>query len=201
MGGETSGRHRTVNAGRVEDGLRLDMRLLRRRGYLVPETIVSGNVGWKRRDVSSGAVCLRLDLQVAHGLLTISYCRAGEVHLEEVRVVSTPCRYGGRRYYFICPQSGARCELLISIHGGPFVSRKAARLTYATQSEDRLARLQTARLKAEKRAFGRGELPKPRGARAQRLRSRWIDLEAAAEGLFLSEADRRFGDLAQEWPR
>lgn len=58
-------------------------------------------------------------------------------------------------------KSRARCELLISIHGGPFISRKAARLTYATQSEDRLARLQTARLKVEGRAFGRGELSNP----------------------------------------
>ncbi len=201
MGGEASGRHRTVSAGRVEDGLRLDMRVLRRRGYLVPGAIVSGKIGWARRDVCTGTVGLQMELQVAHGLLTISYSRAGQDHHEEVAIVSTPCRYGGRRYYFTCPTSGARCELLISIRGGPFVSRKAARLTYATQSEDRLARLQTARIKAEDRAFGRKGLPRPRGARKQRLRSRWIDLECRAENLFSSEVDRRFGDLAKEWPR
>lgn len=35
----------------------------------------------------------------------------------------------------------------------------------------------------------------------RRLRSRWIDLKAAAEELFLSEVGRRFGDLARDWPR
>ncbi len=201
MGGEASGRHRTANAGRVEDGLRLDMRVLRRRGYLVPGAIVSGKMAWERRDVCTGTVGLRMELQVAHGLLTISYSRDGQDHHEEVAIVSTPCRYGGRRYYFVCPRAGVRCELLISIRGNPFVSRKAARLTYATQSEDRLARLQTARIKAEDRAYGRKGLPKPRGARKRRLRSRWIDLECRAEDLFRSEVDRRFGDLAAEWPR
>ncbi len=201
MGGFTSGRHRTVNAGRMEDGLRVDMRVLRRRGYLVPGAIVSGKMAWERCDVCTGTVGLRTELQVAQGLLMISYSRAGQDHHEEVAIVSTPCRYGGRRFYFICPRSGVRCELLISMRGGPFVSRKANRLTYSTQSEDRLARLQTARLKAEDRAFGRKGLPKPRGARKRRLRSRWIDLECRAEDLFRSEVDRRFGELAAEWPR
>ncbi len=201
MGGFNSGRYRTVNAGKVEDGLRLDMRVLRRRGYLVPGAIVSGRMAWERRDVCTGMVGLQMELQVAHGLLTISYSRAGQDHHEEVAIVSTPCRYGGRRFYFVCPGSSARCELLISTRGGPFVSRKASRLTYSTQSVDRLARLQTARMKAEDRAFGRRGLPKPRGARKRRLRSRWIDLECRAEDLFRSEVDRRFGELAAEWPR
>ena len=45
----------------------------------------------------------------------------------------------------------ARRELLVSISGNPFDSRKAAWFTYATQSEDRLSGLQRARLKAEDR--------------------------------------------------
>ncbi len=201
MGGFTSGRHRTANAGKVEDGLRLDMRALRRRGFLVPNAVVTGDISWERRGVYSASVSLRMELRPGDERLTISYSRAGVDQEETVAIVSTPCRYGGQRFYFICPRSAARCELLVSIRGNPFVSRKAARLTYATQSEDRLARLQTARIKAEDRAYGRKGLPKPRGARKQRLRSRWIDLECRAEDLFFSEVDRRFGDLAKEWPR
>ena len=106
-------------------------------------------------------------------------------------IVSVPCCYEGERFCFICPMSGVRCELLNSAGGHPFVSRKAARLTYATQSRERLTSLQTACLKAEK-------TPALSGWRRRRRRGRRIDLEAAAEDIFLSERDRRFGDKAKE---
>ena len=71
-----------------------------------------------------------------------------------VPVTSTPCRYGGRRYYFQCRGLGCgrRCEVLYSA-GKYFVCRKCAGLLYSSQKGDRLDKIRHAKDKIGKRIF------------------------------------------------
>lgn len=193
MGGYSSGRTRTRNRGTVEETLRLDMPLLRRLGFLRPGAIATGPVNWTCRGERSGSIKLTVDLSSlddAHAILT--YTADGDPKVQRVQLVAEPCRFGGHRFYWLCPVTGRRCAML-AYGAGRFASRQAQRLTYATQSEDALDRLRLARDKAEARAWGKGGHPRPRGANRERLVQRWIELETAWEDLFAATVRRRWG--------
>ena len=195
MGGYSSGRYRTRNRGTVEEALRLDMATLRRLGFLRPGTITTGPVRWTRGGEPSGSISLKVDLarlDDAHAVLT--YAADGKPTVQRVQLVAEPCRFGGHRFYWLCPVTGRRCAMLAH-WGGRFASRQAQRLTYAAQSEDTLDRLRRARDKAEARAWGKDGHPRPRGANRKRRSQRWIELEEAWEDLFHATLNRRWGHL------
>ena len=59
-----------------------------------------------------------------------------------VTLLTTPQRYGGVRWWFQCPRTGARAVRLFLPRGGhQFWSRGAYRLGYATQREGRMDRI------------------------------------------------------------
>jgi len=195
LGGYSSGRYRTRNRGTVEETLRLDMPLLRRLGFLRPGAIATGPVRWTRGGEPSGSISLKVDLSSlddAHAVLT--YAADGKPTVQRVQLVAEPCRFGGHRFYWLCPVTWRRCTVL-AYAGGRFASRQAQRLTYATQSEDALDRLRRARDKAEARACGQDGHPRPRGVNRERLLQRWIELETAWENLFGATITRRWGHL------
>ncbi len=70
-------------------------------------------------------------LKVGHGMREVSFSY-------EVRIVSTPCNFGGRRHWFLCPQRdcGRRVRIL---YQPPFADRFGCRqcfdLTYQTCRE------------------------------------------------------------------
>jgi hypothetical protein len=193
MGGYSSGRYRTRNRGAVEAALRVDMRYLRRIGYLVPEASSSGMLRWSCNDQPSGSIGITVDLRDEEDLhATLDYSVNGDPRHQRITVEAKPCRYGGRRFYFRCPKTGDRCEVL-AFAVGSFASRRAQRLTHHSQSEDRLGRLHRARLKVEARILGAKGMPRPRGANRRRLVDRWAALEQATDDLFASTAMRRFG--------
>ncbi len=41
----------------------------------------------------------------------------GEPCRQRIEVEALPMRFGGLRYYFRCPRSGRRCEVLVSVNG------------------------------------------------------------------------------------
>ncbi len=54
-----------------------------------------------------------------------------------VRVVTTPCHFGGQRYWWLCPQCGRRCRILYS--RGLFVCRSCSGAYYETQASKDIA--------------------------------------------------------------
>lgn len=196
MGGHSSGRYRTRNRGSIEQALRLDMAKLRRMGFVRPGAIVSGSQHWTRRGEPAGSISLKVDLSSLddpHAVLT--FTADGKPTVQRVQLVAEPCRFGGHRFYFLCPvMTWRRCTVL-AFGAGRFASRQAQRLTYATQSADALDRLRLARDKAEARAWGKGGHPRPRGANRERLVERWIELDAAWESLVSAAITRRWGHL------
>jgi hypothetical protein len=193
MGGHSSGRYRTRNRGAVEQSLRIDIRQLRRSGYVRAGERRSGVWTWSRRGERVGSIGFAVDLtDPDNGRAELDYSVNGERRQRTIHVEAAPCRYGGRRFYFRCPRSGRRCELLCGV-GGEFASRQHQRLTYFSQSETPLDRLQRAKNKAEARAFGTNGNPRPRGRNRERLNDRWADLEDAWLARFGAEIKRRFG--------
>jgi hypothetical protein len=196
MGGHASGRCRTRNRGTVEEALRLDMATLRRLGFLLPGTITTGPVSWTRGGERAGSITLKVDLSSlddAHAVLT--YTADGKPTVQRVQLVAEPCRFGGYRFYWLCPVMKWRRCAMLAYAGGRFASRQAQRLTYATQSEDALDRLRRARDKAEARLRGEDGHPRPRGSNRERLLERWIELSTDWEELFDATLNRRWGHL------
>lgn len=195
MGGYSSGRSRTRNRGAVEVTFRLDMRQLRRRGFVRPGERASTVWIWKRAEETTGSISVAVDLtEPDNGYAELTFSAGGEPRYVRVTIEAVPCRYGGRRFYFLCPRSGRRCDMLCGV-GGDFASRQHHRLTYFSQSETCLDRLARASRKAESKLRGENGRPKPRGLNRARLLDRWVQLERDWMESFDAEALRRFGRL------
>ena len=183
MGGFSSGRYRTRNRGSVEQALRLDIRAMRRRGMLVEGVWAQAPWRWTWSDGrEAGSIQVIANLTSPEDRhVTLSYSVGGEPRRERVALVATPMRFGGVRYYFVCPQTALRCEVLACV-GGRFASIKAQRLSYASQSADEIDRLRRARDRVEARLWPKDKaLGSPRGRNAAELIARWEALDEAFE--------------------
>ena len=195
MGGYNSGRYRTRNVGKMEQALPLDIRALRRRGIVREGSRVWANWRWTWSGTNddAGNINVTADLTDPNDRhVVLDFKADGDPRRQWIAIEARAMPYGGLRYYFRCPRTGDRCEVLGSV-SGYFASRRGNRLAYGSQSEGRLDRLFRARAKAEDRALGKSWHPKPRGANRERLVARWIDLERAADEGFAVEVSRRFG--------
>jgi hypothetical protein len=137
---------------------------------------------WIRRDDAEpwAIVEYRLELRASDGTAWLRYdvdhfsCRTGPQGYP-VQMVATPCRFGGQRWWWICPASGRRVSKLYLPNGGVrFLSRGpgAYRLAYASQSNSRVDRMHARarrlfkRLGADYRAPFEASWPaKPKGMR------------------------------------
>ncbi len=107
-----------------------------------------------------------------------------------VRLVARPCRYGGRRWFFLCPQTRRRCARLFLPNGGHrFLSRHAYRLGYQSQRgtaldlcHARMARLYR-KLGADYDGPLDDEPPRPKGMRRATYERLLDELDAAGERL------------------
>jgi hypothetical protein len=197
MGGYSSGRYRTRNRGTVDAALRLDLRVMRRQGFLVPGAVTSGVQRWTRvaTGEETGAVNVTVNLvDPASGHVTVRFNRNGEPKVQTIDLASTPMRYGGRRYYFLCPKHGRRCEVLPMV-GGVFASRQAGRLTYQSQSADQIDRMRDRAHSLEKRLWPDKGKPRPRGRNRERLVEAWERADTAFENMFAVTIMRRWGHL------
>ena len=141
MGGITSGR--TGGSAVVEDGLRLDMAHLNRSQLIRPGHRLVSTLDWR----SSGtgrlmativiAADLR-DLAAASVRLLYTVTRDGSpVHHDcRVDLEAAEPRYGGLRWWFICPLTDRRVRVLcLPPEGTVFASRHAFGLGYRSQRQ------------------------------------------------------------------
>ncbi len=170
MGGINSGRKRSVHRGAVEQFPVIDMRVLKRAGLLKPDECTYYTLCWQNKDLEKLEVRIFVDLSDENDA---SIRIAGDVPAQRGAIECVLCPYGGYRYYFLCPLSGDRCEQLFVVDN-IFASRKAHKLTYASQSEDDLSRARRKARKLQKQVEGDGRYGRPRGrnrrAKVQRLK-------------------------------
>jgi hypothetical protein len=143
MGGFGSGR--TGGCPTVEDGLTLDLGQLIRQCRVMPEQHVSGSLVWTRtrtgeRVASIGYEAWMLDPD--RSWIRLQYTRTGRrdgatlASDYQVQLTTTRPRFGGLRWWFICPLTGRRAAKL-HLPGGAhrFACRQAYRLAYRSQRE------------------------------------------------------------------
>ena len=198
MGGSNSGRYRTRNRGTVDASMRLDVRYLRRRGFLKPGAVTSGTLSWSYtgsgQERGSVAITVNLADPSGYGFVVVRFALDGEPRVQEIDLVSRPMRFGGRRYYFRCPKQRRLCEVLPMV-GGVFASRQAQRMTYQSQSHTEIDRLRERSLNLEKRLWPKDGNRKPRGRNRERLVEAWVEADSGFEDLFAATIMRRWGKL------
>lgn len=120
-----------------------------------------------------------------------------------VRAVAAPVRFGGHRWWWICPRTGRRVfKLFLPCGGWQFWSRQAYGLGYACQRETRTDRLMRRARKLQRALGGNGQAigqappPKPKLMRwrtYERKVAEWQAADDAADNAFAADAIRRFG--------
>lgn len=120
-----------------EDYPRLSIFRLKEWGYLdtgYTSATISWENGWGRKN----SVRIVVDMGSYAPVVRLSYSSGGEDYSYDVRLTSDDCRFGGKRYWFICPlrvegrSCGRRCAMLFSA-GRYFGCRKCYDLAYSTQ--------------------------------------------------------------------
>ncbi|MCA3597969.1 MAG: hypothetical protein IOC64_07635 [Methylobacterium sp.] len=157
-----------------------------------------GSWGWSRDGKRIASISYWVTRQgPQEARLRLSYTRDGEDIAYELRLVGEPCRFGGLRWFAICPATLRKVSKLYLPPGATrFLARKAWRITYASQNIapgfDRLCdqrdRLLARKLRSDDPDFPR----KPKGMRwstYEKHLDKLDRLQAAMDHAFLD----RFG--------
>jgi len=173
MGGFGSGRPSGGGRDKVEACRSIDVNRLHREGCLRGGWM--GGWQWSRDGKKVASINLRTD----HDRLHLTYrVRIGGGEWEDVnetvRIVRTPCRFGGARPYFVCPGvvNGTACVRRVAKLYGPgryFVCRHCYRLAYASQSEDAQRRSMRRASKIRQRLGGNAGTASPFPPKPKRM--------------------------------
>jgi hypothetical protein len=136
-----SGGHNSKGRLVAQAAMRLDIRELRRRGCLIAGR--HGSIEWAWHDGSKSSVAFKSELHAINLAYTWTDRWSGQTFSvsERVDLDWSPCRFGGRRAYFLCPGCPYCAEVLF-LRGGRFRCRAGARVAYASQNERTMARAQ-----------------------------------------------------------
>jgi len=116
-----------------------------------------GGMNWTRNGEETGSISFRVSVEEWAGEINFQYTQTQRHSGEKenldypVRLTATPCHYGGKRWWFICPliRNGWACNrrvLKLYLGGGKYFGcRHCYNLTYTSCQEhdarvDRLAR-------------------------------------------------------------
>ncbi len=152
MGGSGTGNwYRWDSKTTTESQKRIDIRWLRKQGYLRFGTM--GSLSWSCGDDQTGSIgyCMesgRMKLNYSHKL------NDGEWEPVEINIQfsETQCNYGGTRKWFICPNMNCnkRVAVLYGV-GKYFLCRHCYGLVYSSQQESKSDRLMRKARKIRKR--------------------------------------------------
>ena len=132
MGGFGSGGWNAKGKTTTGQALPLDVNGLNKRGALVPGTLSKS--AWSWGDKPSGNIQIHANKDGIN-LIYKTRNNGGEWKdvNEPVPIVWEPCRYGGQRPFFLCPECGRR---ILKLYGlARFLCRPCNNLTYASQRE------------------------------------------------------------------
>lgn len=199
--GRGGSRYRAGRSGwrrKCEHLLRLDVRVLARRGCLTPPQWFSWR--WSR----DGEPCGSISLRVVDDHVQFTYTRTPRDSEPKtfdypVWLDRTPCPYGGSRPWVRCPRCHWRSAVLYGLASdGRFGCRRCMRLAYASEGESPLDRLWRKQRKLENRLGDSGERPKRMRLRTyERICAKIDDIEEAKDAAFCLRAMRLLGwDLA-----
>ena len=161
MGGRGSGEwYRWNRKTTAEEALRLDVRYLRKRGWInSPGT--TGSLSWSCGGEPSGWIRFRVEQDRL--VLMYKYRSHGsdwQDYEEEVLLERTACNYGGERTWFLCPHCGKRVAVLYCAEH-KFLCRHCQGLSYSSQNETYLERMNRKARKIRRRLGASDNLFEP----------------------------------------
>lgn len=102
--------------------------------------IRSGTMNWTRNG-ETGSINFMVSTDEGHEHICLEYTHtnfsSGEITFldYQVQLASTPCHFGGRRWWFVCMDCDRRVGLLYLANGEYFLCRHCHDLTYISQKE------------------------------------------------------------------
>jgi hypothetical protein len=184
MGGVNSGRRRSINRGAVEQYPAIDLRVLRRAGLLSVGQCSYTTLHWGNQAPEALSARIFIDLSDAgDAAMRIVRSESYGAMAERVAIECVPCPFGGVRCYFLCPLIRVRCEQLF-LADGIFASRKAHKLTYASQSEDEFSRARRKVRKLHRQVEGDARYSRPRGSNRWQTMRRYRIAQLTARMLY-----------------
>jgi hypothetical protein len=133
MGGFGSGR--PARYPTIESARRIDIRALRRHGWMRPG--IQGKWEWQPDSLTDG---FTMGYRVSdESSIVLDYTVWDDDDQERhthvvIRTQTRPCRYGGTRSYFLCPNCRRTCEVVVmTTNAHHWGCRKCFRLRYCSQ--------------------------------------------------------------------
>jgi hypothetical protein len=191
MGERLHNNPRTKNLAYVDQMQALDIRELRKQGFLVEGRRKRGRIPTRLAPAGLGLIVDLVKPGDPHVLVEVP---GGKGHQQFIGLRSRETPFGGRRWFFL-DEVGHLCEKLYLV-GRNFVSRKFAGLTYRSQSAGALDRLLHRRAWLHRRLNGQGSRGPARGRVRARLSAelehieRIIDLVGGAPVRAAEQAER-----------
>lgn len=157
----------------VEDCIALDTAMLRKRDVLLDWMDHRLPLQWQLDGALVGDIFLTATFtgDIAYPTMRIDGTCFGRPIVQTVRLVSRKMRFGGRRWYFVCPKTAQQCCKLILPPGSTsFASVKGWNVAYRSQRDDAVTRARRTQRKLQRRLWS--VPPRTRHHTLQRLSER-----------------------------
>lgn len=120
----------------VEDGLRLDIHRMVAAEFARGATRFFGTWAWWRNGERRGTIDYTVEREgKERARMTLRYANDGEAMEYAFSLVGEPCRFGGLRWFAICPRTWLKVAKLYMPPGAKhFWARKAWRMAYRSQN-------------------------------------------------------------------
>lgn len=185
MGGYGSGRR--SDRPTTDDCLRLSLSQFKARGMLKRGCMSRRGFTWSLDGEITAELYVTADIDCLEPSpqVSISGWRGGNQIDCKVALVHSPMRFGGERWYAVCPITGCRCSALVLPPGrNSFASVRGWGVAYSSQRETPIYRAYRAVEKAERRLLEMSMYTRKRTLEQlqERLsdKQRFFDLEFAA---------------------
>jgi len=170
------------NKATIEDLLRVDIRYLKKKGYLNPYEF--GTLGWSSGGELSGRINFFTSVNTIHLNYRIKIGQDDWQHISQlIQFDRTECNFGGERLWFICPECKRRVGLLCCSHI-LFLCRHCCHVSYSSNQNGYVKNLINQKYKLGYRIFASYEFGSGRGKKKgmhwktfDRLYSRYIALD------------------------
>jgi hypothetical protein len=119
----------------VDEGLKFSVHAMAGKHIAPGVASVSGAWQWTFDGRPSASIGFKIDVQSpSQATLHLAYSHSGEKIDYSMPLVSEACRFGGRRWFAICPRTGRRVSKLYKPNGARhFLARTNWRLAYRSQ--------------------------------------------------------------------
>lgn len=182
----------------MEECASFDLAALKARGAMCDGEVMRAKQEWHHNDEKIAEFTITIDLSRTSDApcLKISGWAFDRAVYQRVAMAALPMRFGGYKWFMICPRTGSRCRRMILPPGGEvFASVKGWSACYHSQNEGPIERAHRAirRMQTRRAAMSRYTRVPTRERLAERRWAMELFLDRVIDGLMSSvESGGRF---------